>query len=327
MGPVASPEEAVLPDEFHNVDVKGRSPRELFWLRFREDRAARIGLVVIGTLIVLAMAAPLVADLVGHGPNDLDRSMVNPFGLPKGPNAAFWFGADSAGRDVFVRAIYGLRTSLLVALFATAIQVFIGVLLGILAGFYRGASDLVISRTIEIFMSIPLLFFAIGIASACSVADDGCFGGLIKPGLGLVVFVIALFGWTTMARVIRGQVLSLREREFVEASRSMGASNFRTMRREVLPNLVAPIVIYGTLIIPGNILLEAYLSFLGLGIPQSVPSWGRMISDAAPIFEVAWWLMFFPGAFLVTTTLAFNLVGDGLRDALDPKTTLAQATR
>jgi peptide/nickel transport system permease protein len=135
-----------------------------------------------------------------------------------------------------------------------------------------------------------------------------------------VIFVIALFSWPYIARIVRGQTLSIREREFIEAGRSLGASTSRIMLREVLPNLVAPIIVYVTLIIPQNILFEAALSFLGLGVPQQIPSWGRMIADGAQIFEVAWWLMVFPGVFLLATTLAFNLLGDGLRDALDPRT-------
>jgi peptide/nickel transport system permease protein len=148
---------------------------------------------------------------------------------------------------------------------------------------------------------------------------------VIKPGLGLVIFIISLFSWTYIARLLRGQTLSLREREFIEASRSLGAGNSRIMFKEVLPNLVAPIIIYATLIIPQNILFEAYLSYLGLGVPQAIPSWGRMISDASDIFQVAWWMMLFPGLALVMTTLAFNLLGDGLRDALDPRSELGGA--
>jgi peptide/nickel transport system permease protein len=302
--------------------VVGRSPWQLFWLRFKKDKAALFGAGFIIFLVLLALSAPLIAKYIAHhGPNELFRDQVSDIGLPKAPSKEFWFGADTVGRDVFVRTIYGTRTSLLVALFATGISLLIGVTLGILAGFKGGWVDTLISRTIDIVLSMPLLVFAIGIAAACSLR--GCLGGVITPGLPLVVFIIALFSWTYIARIIRGQTFSIREREFIEASRSLGASPRRIIAREILPNLVAPIVIYSTLIIPGNILFEAYLSFLGLGVPQSTPSWGRMISDAASIFEVAWWLMVFPGALLVLTTLAFNLLGDGLRDALDPRTSRA----
>ena len=272
-------------------------------------------------LVVLALTAPLISKAVGHGPNDLfQREMTDEFGLPKGPNGEFLMGADQAGRDVFVRVIYGARTSLLVALIATGFAVAIGTVLGILAGYFGGKIDTLISRTIDVILSMPILLFAIGIVAACGATAQGCLGGLIEPGLSLVIFVIALFSWPYIARIVRGSTLSLREKEFIEAARSLGAGNARIMFREVLPNLVAPIIVYATLIIPSNILFEAALSFLGLGVPQTTPSWGRMLSDAAAIFEVAWWLMLFPGLFLITTTLAFNLLGDGLRDALDPRT-------
>ena len=302
--------------------VVGRTPWQLFWLRFKQDKAALFGLGFIVFLILLALTAPLISKyIVHHGPNELFREQVSDIGIPKGPSRHFWFGADTVGRDVFVRTIYGTRTSLMVAVFATGISLLIGVTLGIIAGYKGGWTDTLISRAIDVVLSMPLLVFAIGIAAACQI--KGCLGGAISPGLPLVVFIIALFSWTYIARIIRGQTLSIREREFIEASRSLGASSRRIISREILPNLVAPIIIYATLIVPGNILFEAYLSFLGLGVPQSTPSWGRMISDASSIFEVAWWLMVFPGLLLLFTTLAFNLLGDGLRDALDPKTSRA----
>ncbi len=300
--------------------VKGRSPWEIFWYRFRQDKAAVAGASFILLLIVLALVAPIIADkIIHHGPNDLfQRDMTNEYGLPKGPNAAFWFGADVNGRDVFVRTLYGLRTSLIVAIGATGLAMTIGVTLGLIAGFVGGAVDIAISRVIDIVLALPLLLFALGIATACSVSNRGCLGGLIKPGLGLIVFIIALFSWTYIARIIRGETLSIRERDFVEASRSLGASTRRIMFREVMPNLVAPIIIFSTLIIPSNILFEAYLSYLGVGLPQTTPSLGRLIADGSGLYENAWWLMIFPGTVLFLTTLAFNLFGDGLRDALDP---------
>jgi peptide/nickel transport system permease protein len=307
---------AVAPGE-----IASKSPRELFWTRLKQDKLAFVGFAFIILLVVLALAAPVIAKLVGHGPNELfQREMTDEFGLPKGPNEDFWFGADSAGRDAFVRVIYGARTSLLVAVVATGIATFIGVTLGVLAGFFGGVVDTIVSRTIDVILSMPLLLFAIGIVAACSSTKEGCLGGLVKPGLSLVIFVIALFSWPYIARIVRGQTLSIREKEFVESARSLGAGNTRIMFREVLPNLGAPIIVYATLIIPNNILFEAALSFLGLGVPQRIPSWGRMLSDGAQVFEVAWWLMVFPGIFLLFTTLAFNLLGDGLRDALDPRT-------
>jgi peptide/nickel transport system permease protein len=301
--------------------IIGRSPSELFWRRFRKDKFALAGVAFIVFLIVLALVSPLVARYVAHhGKNQLFIfSQLDQFGLPHGPSKAFWFGADSAGRDLFVRTLYGARTSLTVAFFATGLELVVGVGLGIMAGFYGGKIDTVISRLMDIVLSLPVLLLALGLVSACGLSDAGCLGGLIKPGLLLVSYVIGLFSWPYIARIVRGQVLSLREKEFVEAARSVGASNLTIMTREILPNLIAPIIVYTTLIIPSNILFEASLSYLGIGVPASTPSWGRELSDASTMFDVAWWTMFFPGMFLLFTTLAFNLVGDGLRDAFDPR--------
>ena len=301
--------------------VVGKSPGQLFWMRFRTDRAAIAGLGVIAILVVLALTAPLISRyVVHHGPNELYReTMLNEFGLPKGPNSEFWFGSDRHGHDLFVRVIYGIRTSLIIAFFATAIAVSIGVLFGMTAGYFRGWVDTAIARGTDIMLSMPLLLFAIGIVSTCSRAKEGCLGGLVRPGVPVVIFVIALFSWPNIARLVRGQTLSIRERDYIQASRVLGAGNASIMFREVLPNLVAPIIVYSTLIIPTNIIFASSLSFLGLGVSQQTPEWGRMIAEAAPIFEIAWWAMLFPGLFLFMTTLAFNLVGDGLRDALDPR--------
>jgi peptide/nickel transport system permease protein len=301
--------------------ARARSSWELFRVRFMRDKAAVAGAIVIVILILLALAAPLFARLTGHGPNELFDEMRDPvFGLPKGPNAEFWFGADSVGRDLFVRVMYGAATSLTVAFVATGLAAVIGISLGMFAGYRGGAADTFISRAADIVLAMPILLFAIGIATVCSVTAQGCVGGLLKPGLSLVIGIIVIFTWPNMARLVRGQVLSLREREFIEASRSLGAGGGRIMFRELLPNLVAPIVVYATLIIPNNIIFEAALSFLGVGVPQTTPSWGRMLAEVASgqLFTVAWWMMVFPGIFLLLTTLSFNLVGDGLRDALGP---------
>ncbi len=299
--------------------VIGRTPWQLFWRRFRKDRFAIFGLVIIAIIMFLAIAAPLLAKIT-HGPNEVYLSELDSFGIPKGPSTTFWFGADTTGRDLFIRVVYGARTSLIIALFATGLASLIGVTMGMLAGFYRGRVDTFISRTIDVVLSLPVLLLSLGLVSACGLSKQGCLGGLIQPGLLLVSYVIALFTWPYIARIVRGQVLSLREKEFVEAARSMGSRNRRIMFREVLPNVAASIIVYTTLIIPSNILFEAALSFLGIGVPQETPSWGRQLAEAGTIFTVAWWMMLFPGLFLFMTTLAFNLVGDGLRDALDPRT-------
>jgi peptide/nickel transport system permease protein len=317
---IAAEPEAPLAGPEDTYAVAGRTPRQLAWSRFKQDHAAMAGLMFIIILVFIAIIAPLIARAVGHGPNELfGTEALDEFGLPVGPNADLYFGADTAGRDVFIRVLYGTRTSLIVALAATGVAVLVGIVLGLAAGYFGGKTDTVISRATDIVLSVPSLLFAIGIVAVCSADEQGCLGGLIKPGLWLVVFVISLFTWPYITRIVRGNTLSLREREFIEASRSLGASHARIMFRDVLPNLVAPIIVYGTLLIPQNILFEAALSFLGLGVPQDTPSWGGMLKDAARDLEGMWWLMVFPGMFLIATTLAFNLFGDGLRDALDPK--------
>ena len=303
--------------------VTGRTPWQIFWARFRQDKLALAGIVAVIIIIILALSAGLIVRfVVHHPPNDTSnlREMTNEFGRPLGPNGQFWFGADTAGRDVFIRVLYGARVSLIVAFAATGISMVIGIALGLVAGYFRGKVDTAISRLIDVVMTLPILLLALGLVSACGATKEGCAGGLLKPGLGLVVLVIGFANWPYIARIVRGQVFSLREKEFVEASRVLGGGNIRIMVREILPNVLAPIIVYTTLIIPQNILFEAALSFLGLGVPPTTPSWGRMLSDAGSLFTVAWWLMVFPGLFLFLTTLAFNLVGDGLRDALDPRT-------
>ena len=298
-----------------------RSLWQLFWRRFLRDKAAVGGLVLIVTFVAMAVSAPLVAKIVGHTPNQLFASMRTELGLPRGPNAHFWFGADQVGRDLFVRVMYGARTALTVSVVGTGVATVIGVIVGAAAGYYGGWLDTIVSRVVDVWLSLPLLLFAIGLSTVCSASTTGCLRGTLHPGMALVIGIIALFTWPYIARIVRGQVISLREREFVGAARALGASDLRILFSELLPNLVAPIVVYATLTLPGNVLFEASLSFLGVGIPQSTPSWGRMLSDATngSLFTYAWWMMLFPGLFLLLMTFAFYLVGDGLRDALDPQ--------
>jgi peptide/nickel transport system permease protein len=301
------------------TQVASKSAWQLFWARFREDKVALAGAVVIGILIILAIAGgPIAAKVTGHPNTEAYTSeMEDEFGIPKGPNSQFWFGADGTGRDLFVRTMYGARTSLLVGVVASGIAVLIGLVVGLLAGFFGGWSDTILSRGADVMLALPQLLISIGIVAACSTTKEGCLGGIIQPGIRIVVAVIAIFSWPYIARIVRGYTLSLREREFVEASRSLGASNVRIIFREVLPNLIGPLLVYTTLLIPQAIIFEAALSYLGLGVPQETASWGGLLNQASQYYDVAWWLMLFPGLFLVMTTLAFNLLGDGLRDGLD----------
>jgi len=300
-------------------DVAAKSPLQLFWRRFRQDRVALAALGFIVFLVIIAIAAPLVVDVLGlPSPNTQNLNLTDAFGSPLGPSSAHPFGVDQLGEDVMSRVIYGARVSLIVGIVGTAIATVIGVSLGVMAGFYRGWVDTAFSRVTDVVLSIPILLLGLGIGAACSVR--GCLGGAVQPGLGELLFLISLASWAYIYRIVRGLVLSLREREFVEASRALGASNARIMFREILPNLVAPIIVYATLLIPLNILLEAALSFLGVGIRPPTASWGQMIAAATPIFNTAWWYMVFPGIALLLTVLAFNLLGDGLQDALNPRT-------
>ncbi|MGI9099594.1 MAG: ABC transporter permease [Solirubrobacteraceae bacterium] len=298
--------------------IAARSPLELFWRRLREDRVALAALTFIALLVLMAILAPLVVKLLG-APPPTERSTAAldpPFGSPTGPSSAHVFGVDTLGRDVFSRVVYGARVSLVVAVVATGSAVVAGVVVGMLAAYYGGWVDTIISRTLDMLLAFPILLLGLGLASACSLGE-GCLG-IIQPGLTVVIVVIAIATFPYIARIIRGQVLSLREKEFIEAARSLGASDRRIIFRQILPNLVAPIIVYATLVLPQNILFEAALSFLGVGVQPPQASWGQMIADASRSFD-AWWLMFFPGIALVLTVLAFNLVGDGLQDALDPK--------
>ncbi len=290
--------------------VQARSPRQLFWARFKEDKLAFAGGVAIVGMLLLAASAGIFAEVTGHGFDVQFRDRLDAFGIPEGPNETFWFGSDDLGRDLFVRILYGARVSLRVAFIATGIEVVIGVLAGLFAGFRGGAFDAIISRFMDLVLSIPFLLLGISLAISLGASES------------LVIFIIAFFGWPYIGRIVRGQVLSLREAQFVEAAQSLGASSAWIMFREILPNLIAPVLTYATLIIPVNILAEAGLSFLGVGIQEPTPAWGTMLARATDYATQgeAWWYMVFPGAALFVTVLGFNLLGDGLRDALDPRT-------
>jgi peptide/nickel transport system permease protein len=233
--------------------------------------------------------------------------VVSEDGIPVGPNPAFPLGADLAGRDVMSRVIYGSRVSLLVASLGTLLALLFGLGAGLLAGLYRGAVDTVISRFVDAMMSIPVLLLAIALASVMR-------GG----SLGAVVLVLGLVNWTYLARIIRAEVLSLRERDFIEAARALGASDRAILLRHLLPNLMGPVLVFATLSMAGNILLESALSFLGVGVQPPTPSWGNMIQEGMAFYGVAWWMPLFPGLAILITVVCYNLVGEGLRDAIDP---------
>jgi len=232
----------------------------------------------------------------------------------------FVLGADSQlGRDEFLRLLYGTQTSLEVAIGATVFAMILGILMGSMAGFYGGWTDTVISRITEIVMAFPVLLFVIALASTAGEHLDNITFGFLGKGVMTLIFVLGIFGWFYPARIIRAQVLSLREKEFVEAARMIGTSDGKIIRSHILPHLVAPIIVYSTLVVASNILAEAGLSFLGLGIKEPTPSWGALLSNGPNYYLTQPWLMVWPGLAVLLATLAFNLLGDGMRDAFDPR--------
>jgi peptide/nickel transport system permease protein len=301
-------------------EIAARSPLQLFWRRLRRDRVAMVSLAAIVVLVVIAVAAPLIVRVTGAAdPRAQDYRALSLFGAATGPSAQYWFGVDNLGRDVFSRTVYGARVSLYVAFIATGLAVAFGLLVGLLAGYYRGWVDSVLARFTDVVLAFPILLLGLGLAAACSGAD-GCLGGLVQPGLPVVIMVIAIINWTYIARIVRGQVLSLREKEFVEAARAVGASDRQIIVREILPNLVAPLIVYSSLLIPANILLEAALSFLGLGVPPPMPTWGGMLSGSGRTFMFQGpWLVLAPGLCLTAVVFCTNMFGDALRDLLDPR--------
>ena len=312
---------SIAPEALVTAEVTATRPLALFWERLRSDRIALAAAMFLLLVVLAALFAGPITRLVAHPPNEQFTDALDPvFGTPTGPSRDFLFGVDTVGSDVFARVLYGARVSLIVAIVGTGIALLIGTTLGILAGYYRGIVDTVISRTVDVMLAFPLLLLALGVASACSLGQ-GCVGGLIRPGLTTVIGIIVLVSWTYFARLARGQVLSLREKEFVEAARATGAGDLSILGREILPNLLTPILVYLALVIPQNILLEAALSYLGVGVNPPQASWGQMIADATPLFDSAWWYFLFPGIALVLTVLAFNLLGEAIRDALDPHMT------
>ncbi|MFA1537369.1 ABC transporter permease [Actinomadura monticuli] len=301
--------------------IQGRSLGEIAWMRLKRDRVALTGAVVVILLILLAIFGPyFVQDPLKYHQNLIDPT----YNRPKtgfwhsGISGDHWLGVEpGTGRDMLARVVHGARISLLVSFLATLLSVFIGTVMGITAGYFGGWVDYLISRAMDAFLAFPLLLFAIALVG---VMSDGAFG-LSGNGLrvSVLIVVIGFFNWPYIGRIIRGQTLSLREREFVDAARSMGARNSYVLFKEVLPNLVAPILVYSTLLIPTNILFEAALSFLGVGVIPPAPSWGGMLTLAVPIYSSDPMYMIIPGMAIFITVLAFNLFGDGLRDALDPR--------
>jgi peptide/nickel transport system permease protein len=316
--------------------IKARGYWEQVWTRFKRDRLAIGGGITIIVLLLGAfIGAPIAKHFLGHGPNDpFFIGGIGANGQPIGPLAHIadpfhpghktwlFLGADSTlGRDEFLRLLYGAQVSFEVALLATFGAVSIGVFLGSIAGFFRGWVDTVVSRVTEITMAFPVLLFIIAIASTVGDSLNNITFGFLGEGVFTLFLIFSLLGWFYPARIIRAVVLSLREKEFVEAARMMGSSDSRIIRSHILPHLVAPIIVYSTLSVATFILAEAGLSYLGVGIKLPTASWGNLLQSASDYYTTQPWLMVWPGLAVLITTLAFNLLGDGLRDAFDPRST------
>jgi peptide/nickel transport system permease protein len=301
-------------------EIAARSPMQLFWRRLKRDKVALTALAIVAAMLLMAILAPVIVRVLGlPDPNLQNDDLLGDFGEPVGPMDGHPLGVDERGRDVASRVIYGSRVSLEVAFIATAFTVVIGVTAGLVTGFYRGWVDTLVSRVMDLFLAFPVLVLAVGLGVACA---DGCAGGAIQPGLPVVIFVIVLTTWPYMARIVRGQVLSLKNQQFIHAARSLGQSHTRIAVRHLLPNLIGIVVVYLTLTIPAVILDESFLSFLGLGIQSPQASWGSLLSEGAQAINPVrshWWLLVFPAAAMSLTLLALNFLGDGLRDALDPR--------
>ena len=334
IGQVEAPSEPPLPIGVPAAEIQGRSPWYLAWLRLRRNRVG-LAFGVLFLLIVLAcLAAPLWADHVAHtGPNEnhitdkflvdgQETNVVSPDGTPIGPglHGRYLLGADQNGRDVMVRLLYGGRTSIYIGVVAAAVTTVLAVLVGLLCGFYRGWIDAVLSRIMDVVWAFPVLL--LGIALGTALALGGLkIGTLVVAGdsLWIPILIIAVVYVPYMARPIRGEILALREKEFVEAAVAQGKGSLRIMFSELLPNVVSTIIVFFTLNIANNMLLESSLSFLGAGVRAPNASWGTMIADGYQTIYTAPHLTIVPGVLIVLTVLSLNVFGDGLRDALDPR--------
>lgn len=274
------------------------------WRSVRTYPMLYVGGLIVLLLVIAAVFAPVLAP---HNPDTQFQDIgLNADGTPVGPNATFPFGTDSVGRDVLSRLLYGARVSLIVGIVSTLINLLLGVVIGLISGYFGGWVDNVLMRITDVILAFPVLLLSMALVA------------VVGPSLWTVLWVIGVVGWGTMARVVRGQVLALKEFEYVQAERALGASHGRIMFRVILPNLMGPVIVLSTLNVGANILTEAGLSFLGIGIQPPTPSWGNMIQEGIQTYTFAPWTMWFPGLALVLAVLGFNLLGDGLRDILDP---------
>jgi peptide/nickel transport system permease protein len=273
--------------------------RSIAWPRFKSNRFALAGAAVVLFMFAISLLAPLI---VRYDPDTLDAYHVL---LP--PSGSHWFGTDELGRDVFSRMVYGARVSLKVGFVAVGIATLIGTALGLVAGYYGGWRDNVVMRFVDIMLCFPTFFLILAVIT------------IREPSILNIMLIIGLTGWMGVARLVRAEVLSIREREYVLAARAIGCSDGRIIFRHILPNAIGPVLVYATLGIAGAILTESSLSFLGIGVRPPTPSWGNILTSGKEFIEFAWWLFLFPGLAITITTLSYYLVGEGIRDALDPR--------
>jgi len=306
--------------------IVSKSPRELAWARLSRDKFARVALGVIIFYLFVAAFAPVICAVLGISPYTLDGDALNDYGLPKGAfggiSTEHWLGVEpGTGRDIFARLIYGARASLLVGILATFLTTTIGLVIGVFAGYKRGWADSIIGRFMDLTLAFPSFLLIIALTRPFTQRLESLGVPEGNPArMTYIILVLATFGWVYVARVVRGQTLTLREREFVEAAKASGATTRHIIFKQLLPNLWAPVIVIVSLSLPGYVATESTLSFLGLGLMQPAASWGVMLGDSVRYYRADPTYLFIPGVALVVLVMAFNLVGDAIRDALDPKT-------
>ena len=281
------------------MDFKHSYMYSIFWPRIRSNRLALFGGTVVLVLFIASLLAPLISPY--------DPSAINAYAVLSPPSLDHWFGTDELGRDVLSRVLYGARVSLKVGFVAVGIAVSIGTVVGLVSGYFSGLVDTTLMRVIDVMLCFPAFFLILAIIT------------FLEPSIWYIMMVIGLTGWMGVARLVRAETLSIREMDYILAARCIGCSNSRIIFRHILPNAVSPVLVSATLGIAGAILTESALSFLGIGVQPPTPSWGNILTSGKDYIEFAWWLSLFPGLAILITVLSYNLLGEGIRDALDPR--------